>query len=681
LHYIVVTSAAALMAIEVAGLGILSNYFSSALQVSTNIIGVVLIATALGYLYGGRRADDSANAGELSLMILLVAAWIGIALANHAFIAAFIGTSLSSVAVGSFLAATALFALPTFFLAAILPYAIKLHVQNVENSGASSGILYGLSTFGGILGTVLFGVILLPLLQYGGTFSVLIVALMFGAFIFGASWKYILISAPIHIFLLISAPLASIEFHKTPIFTDGFFESDHTQWVKLADTTSIFSRIQVHEGTDKSTGEAVRFMTVNGGVHSAGYLEKNDLIFEYAKYNRLGGHFNPAAKHALLIGGGSYSYANYFLTDTPLYDIDRVWELNNEHYHNKKTISLPFLFSSNAVKRAKERILTFVSDKEPVGRQIEGEHNHLEVVNQKDFAAVHIDRADILDTGFPEPKGYVHIHETLPDGKPGRVISNDAPLAESLQYPRNIIATSTLLSDENTNITIPLHRAAKEGEVMFAMLHRDNGNEHFDDFLVDGYEQIESLDVVEIDPRATALSEKYFGLNRADPRLRIFHEDARTYLNRTKDTYDIIYMDAFRSFYGVPWQLTTREATQKVFDALNENGVVVANVPGALSGPYSKLVQAEIATYRAIFPEVRIYATVSPEEETRVQNIILVGFKNTDSIRETPSDDHEINHQLSNRWFGEIDIATKILTDDFAPTDFYTGSFINIHLF
>ena len=216
---------------------------------------------------------------------------------------------------------------------------------------------------------------------------------------------------------------------------------------------------------------------------------------------------------------------------------------------------------------------------------------------------------------------------------------------------------------------------------MFAMLHRDNGNEHFDDFLVDGYEQIESLDVVEIDPRATALSEKYFGLNRADPRLRIFHEDARTYLNRTKDTYDIIYMDAFRSFYGVPWQLTTREATQKVFDALNENGVVVANVPGALSGPYSKLVQAEIATYRAIFPEVRIYATVSPEEETRVQNIILVGFKNTDSIRETPSDDHEINHQLSNRWFGEIDIATKILTDDFAPTDFYTGSFINIHLF
>ena len=35
------------------------------------------------------------------------------------------------------------------------------------------------------------------------------------------------------------------------------------------------------------------------------------------------------------------------------------------------------------------------------------------------------------------------------------------------------------------------------------------------------------------------------------------------YVNRSSDTYDIIYIDAFRSFYAVPWQLTTIEATTK----------------------------------------------------------------------------------------------------------------------
>ncbi len=140
-------------------------------------------------------------------------------------------------------------------------------------------------------------------------------------------------------------------------------------------------------------------------------------------------------------------------------------------------------------------------------------------------------------------------------------------------------------------------------------------------------------------------------------------------------------MDAFRSFYGVPWQLTTKEATEKVWGALNENGVVVANIPGALDGTYSKFFQAELATYRTVFPEVRVYATVSPYEESRVQNLILVAFKNKNTIRTTMSDDNEINQQLTHEWVGNISATTPILTDDFAPTDFYTGSFINIHLF
>jgi spermidine synthase len=230
-------------------------------------------------------------------------------------------------------------------------------------------------------------------------------------------------------------------------------------------------------------------------------------------------------------------------------------------------------------------------------------------------------------------------------------------------------------------VPLELERPLRDGEVLYAMLHRDNGNGRFDSLLVDGYEQIESLDVVEIDPRTTALSADYFHLNIHDPRLRIFNEDGRTFINRRAESYDIIYVDAFQSFYGIPWQLTTVEAVRRLHARLHENGVVVVNVPSALEGPSSKLFQAELKTYLAVFPEVRTYAVTSTEERTIVQNIILVAFKNKDTIRTSANDDKEINEQLTHEWRGSLDPNTQILTDDFAPTDYYTNVFADLHNF
>ena len=43
---------------------------------------------------------------------------------------------------------------------------------------------------------------------------------------------------------------------------------------------------------------------------------------------------------------------------------------------------------------------------------------------------------------------------------------------------------------------------------------------------------------------------------------------------------------------------------------LNENGVVVANIPASLTGEFSGFFHAELKTYQAVFPEVRVYATI-----------------------------------------------------------------------
>ena len=690
IYYAACASGAAIMALEVIGLGILAPYFGTALLISTNLIGIILISLAIGYHLGGIWADtrppkllEKFLTGERGIanMLFISALWIGFIFPWRGAISSTIGWVISTNSFGSFVTAAVLFGFPCIVLGMVLPQLIKIHVQRVATSGKSSGILYGLSTIGSISGTFLIGLIILPRFQYGVALASIVGVLLLGAVLLHTRWQQALSAMTLSFILLLGFTLPDFIFSKNPIFSDGRIKSDMREWKKLEDKTSVFSRLQVYEGTELTSKRPLRFMLVNGEIHSASYLNSNELVFAYANYDRLGGHFNPAAKHALEIGGGAYSYANYFLADTPLYDTEKVWELAGKMYHNSKTITLPVLFSYDPAKRAEKRTLVYDSKIEPVGRQIEGSHNHLLADNQIPGNQVVIKEADILDTGFKDPKGYVHIHETKTDGTPGRVISADIPLTDYLHRPRNIVGTSTLISGKNADVIVHLNSPAKEGTVLYPMLHRDNGNEHFDEFLLDGYEQTETLDVVEIDPRTTAIAEKYFHLNRQDPRLRIFHEDARTYLNRSKDTYDIIYLDAFRSFYSVPWQLTTVEATKKLFTLLNTNGVLIANVPAALEGAYSKFFQAEFKTYQSVFPEVRAYAVSSPNKGEIVQNIILVAFKNKETIRTSPSDDKEINEQLTHRWFGELDPATPILTDDFAPTDYYTSTFVDLHSF
>ncbi len=682
LHIVVFTASAVVMGLEVIGLGILAPNYSTALVVQTNVIGTVLIGLAIGYRIAGIRADRHASMRDIAYLLLIALVWIGVVCAFREMIANTLAWYTTSIAFGSLLTACVLFMVPAVTLGMVLPYAIKLHVKNVDYSGTSSGILYALATLGSITGTFLIAFAVLPYAQHPGSLLTLVTMLAIALILIAPRRSlYVLSSVALSFLFLYTLPIPDVVFHKGNIISDGRFKSDIYSWKKLADESGIFSRIQVFEGTETGTGRPTRFMLINGEVHSGIYTGSNELLFNYTQYNRFGGHFNPTAKKALLIGGGAYTYANYFLTDTPLYDTEKVWELNGRHYHNSKTITRPILFTTDYRRLLEKPKLVYTSAKPPVGRQIEGQLNLLDVKNQAPSSTVTIHRADILDTGFPDPKGYVHIHETKHDGTPGRVISDDIPIHDYLHRPRTIVGKGELIEGRNEEIRVQLNRSAREGEVLYAMLHRDNGNEHFDEFLVDGYEQTEAIDVVEIDPRTTRLAGEYFNLNKDDPRLRIFHEDARTYINRTKDTYDIIYLDAFRSFYAVPWQLTTLEATKRIYDMLNDNGVVVANVPASLKGAYSKFFQSEYKTYTTIFPEVRVFAVFSPTNEEMMQNIILIAFKNKETIRETLSDDPDINKQLSHRWYGTIEPETPILTDDFSPSDFYTNSFSELHFF
>jgi spermidine synthase len=180
------------------------------------------------------------------------------------------------------------------------------------------------------------------------------------------------------------------------------------------------------------------------------------------------------------------------------------------------------------------------------------------------------------------------------------------------------------------------------------------------------------IDVVEIDPQMTEIAKKYFRLEE-NPRMRIFHEDGRVFLNRAEPAqYDAVLMDAFGSLFSVPFQLTTVEAVRQIDRVLKDDGVVIFNLGGAINGKSSGFLQSELKTYRQIFPRVFLFKIYPENSDDKIQNLIIVALKekNTSTLK---SEDAEINALLSHLYENPPETPISILTDDLAPVEYYNS--------
>jgi spermidine synthase len=107
------------------------------------------------------------------------------------------------------------------------------------------------------------------------------------------------------------------------------------------------------------------------------------------------------------------------------------------------------------------------------------------------------------------------------------------------------------------------------------------------------------IDGVEIDGELSEIGREYFDMN--NPRLHLYHEDARPFLRRIDAQYDQISVDAYRQPY-IPFYLTTEEFFEVVQDRLRPGGVLVVNV-GHPEGQ-DDLEKVLTATMREVFPNV-----------------------------------------------------------------------------
>jgi spermidine synthase len=199
---------AASLGAEISAARLLAPYFGASTIIWANTIATVLVALSAGYAIGGRLADRRGDLHGLSVIVLLAAA----ALAAVPFAAdPFLHLSvraLGALSVGGFFGSLAavlmLVAVPVMLLGTVAPYANRLALGRVADTGTVTGRLYALSTAGSLVGTFLSALLLIPLIGTHRTFLVFALALALVAAAAAGSRKLLAVPLAIAALLLVS---------------------------------------------------------------------------------------------------------------------------------------------------------------------------------------------------------------------------------------------------------------------------------------------------------------------------------------------------------------------------------------------------------------------------------------------------------------------------------------------
>ena len=133
------------------------------------------------------------------------------------------------------------------------------------------------------------------------------------------------------------------------------------------------------------------------------------------------------------------------------------------------------------------------------------------------------------------------------------------------------------------------------------------------------------VDVVELDPVVTRLAAEHFAFGEAPgDGITVHHEDARLFLRRATERYDLVYLDVFDHLLTVPWTMVTVEALSDMAARLGEDGVFAANVLSPLGGPGTEFLGRLRATLEAVSPVVPLHPTAPDADPSATQNLIVI---------------------------------------------------------
>lgn len=289
------------MILELVAARVLSPYVGSSNLIWTTIIGVMLTSMSIGYWLGGKLADKDPHRNRLSSLILLGAIFTSLIPIFEIIVVKTFAVFSQNLVIVAFVSATIVFGIPSFVLATVSPYAVKLKDKQLEDIGKLSGSISSLSTIGSIFGTFVAGFLLIPTFGVRGIIlgTTILLVLLSILLYENKTKKYYGMMAFLAISLIMLNWLGKV-----------MFESNNKDIVK--DVDSQYSRIWVKtvEGKDNNF---YKTMQVDTGLESYINQQTGEMGSQYLYYYDLFEYFQKEAKNTLLIGGAAYTYPTHYL--------------------------------------------------------------------------------------------------------------------------------------------------------------------------------------------------------------------------------------------------------------------------------------------------------------------------------------------------------------------------------
>ena len=322
-------SGMSVMAIELGASRLLAPYFSSSQIVWTVIIGTIMIAMAIGNVWGGRSADKHPEPERLFKRLLLVAVWTALIPFAGRYVIAGVSGLLALFVHSNFLvwaslcSCLALFVFPLMLLGTVTPSLMKYTTESLDDNGKTLGELEALNTIGSIIGTFLPTFVTIPAVGTARTFLIfaaILAVISLAFFISRRRWIGRGAACALVITALVFAPMN---------YSFAFWEGDDI----VLEDESIYNYLQVTEDERRialSTNVAfgVQSIKVKSGSMTGMY-------YDYALAAPL---MAEKAEDVLILGLGTGTFAGQCLEYFPGCEVtgveidEKIVDISREYF-------------------------------------------------------------------------------------------------------------------------------------------------------------------------------------------------------------------------------------------------------------------------------------------------------------------------------------------------------------
>ena len=305
---------AAVLIFEVAAVRALSPYFGSSIYVVSSVLTIILAALSLGYYFGGRLADKLPQVGVLYMVIGTSGLIMNVLFyfSQHIFP---IAGSLFSITFGPLVLSAIFFLVPAFLLGIDSPFVIKLLTteDDHEHNGAIVGSTFFWSTVGSIVGSLISGFLLIPVLglqlTFVGTATLLSLLSMSALFIVRLHTDE---EIPLKHMQFVTATAVLSTLMAVVILNSSYLETKPGKL--LYETDGYYSNIQIRERTDENEN-TIRTLYRETNSASSIMTGTTTFVYRYSEYARSYRYLQEETDSFLLIGGGAYTLPRTLLEE------------------------------------------------------------------------------------------------------------------------------------------------------------------------------------------------------------------------------------------------------------------------------------------------------------------------------------------------------------------------------